>query len=120
MSGLQWSLIQLAMLLLMAVISLQKMKKVVRQGYLWKGPGEIMSRLNGTTINAQGNQSSSNTPPRQFLLKRVVYCRVLTVMQPTTSPLLTQILLNGGIEKTIVTAGNKTGIHTVNLNIKDG
>ncbi len=40
MSGLQWSLIQLAMLLLMAVISLQKMKKVVRQGYLWKGPGK--------------------------------------------------------------------------------
>ncbi len=42
MSGLQWSLIQLAMLLLMAVISLQKMKKVVRQGYLWKRPREII------------------------------------------------------------------------------
>lgn len=39
---LQWSLIQLAMLLLMAVISLQKMKKVVRQGYLWKRPREII------------------------------------------------------------------------------
>lgn len=38
----QWSLIQLAMLLLMAVISLQKMKKVVRQGYLWKRPREII------------------------------------------------------------------------------
>lgn len=42
MSGLQWSFLQLAMLLLMAVISLQKMKKVVRQEYLWKGPREIM------------------------------------------------------------------------------
>ena len=44
MTGLQWSFLQLVMLLLMAVISLQKMKKVVRQEYLWKGPREIMSR----------------------------------------------------------------------------
>lgn len=39
---LQWSLIQLAMLLLMAVTLLQKMKKVVRQVYLWKRPREII------------------------------------------------------------------------------
>ncbi len=42
MSELQWSLIQLAMLLLMAVTLLQKMKKVVRQVYLWKRPREII------------------------------------------------------------------------------
>ena len=36
------TLIQLAMLLLMAVTLLQKMKKVVRQVYLWKRPREII------------------------------------------------------------------------------
>ena len=42
MSELQWSFLQQAMLLLMAVTLLQKMKKVVRQVYLWKRPREII------------------------------------------------------------------------------
>ena len=44
---------------------------------------------------------------------------VLTVMQPTTLPLLAQNIINGGIE-TIVIAKENKGTHTVNLNIKDG
>lgn len=56
--------------------------------------------LNGTTINAQGNIIRvTATALRQFLLKRVICCRVLTVMQPTTSPLLTQILLMAGLKQ---------------------
>ncbi len=59
MSELQWSLIQLAMLLLMAVTLLQNEKRKATGISLEATTGNNLT-LNGTTINAQGNKNSSN------------------------------------------------------------
>ncbi|HHO7137001.1 TPA: outer membrane autotransporter HyxB [Escherichia coli] len=74
--------------------------------------------LNGTTINAQGNKSYSNGSTAIFAQKG----NLLQGFDGDATDNITLAdsnIINGGIE-TIVTAGNKTGIHTVNLNIKDG
>lgn len=74
--------------------------------------------LNGTTINAQGNKSSSNASTAIFAQKG----SLLNSFEGDATDNITLAgsnIINGRIE-TIVTAGNKTGIHTVNLNIKDG
>lgn len=74
--------------------------------------------LNGTTINAQGNKSSSNGSTAIFAQKG----SLLQSFEGDATDNITLAgsnIINGRIE-TIVTAGNKTGIHTVNLNIKDG
>ncbi|EIC1582366.1 outer membrane autotransporter HyxB, partial [Escherichia coli] len=70
--------------------------------------------LNGTTINAQGNKSYSNGSTAIFAQKG----NLLQGFDGDATDNITLAdsnIINGGIE-TIVTAGNKTGIHTVNLN----
>ena len=74
--------------------------------------------LNGTTINAQGNKSSSNASTAIFAQKGSLL-QGFDGDATDNITLADSNIINGGIE-TIVTAGNKTGIHTVNLNIKDG
>lgn len=74
--------------------------------------------LNGTTINAQGNKSYSNGSTAIFAQK-VNLLQGFDGDATDNITLADSNIINGGIE-TIVTAGNKTGIHTVNLNIKDG
>ena len=69
MSELQWSLIQLAMLLLMAVTCCQKMQKSSATGISLEATTGNNLTLNGTTINAQGNKSSSNGSTAIFAQK---------------------------------------------------
>ncbi|EEX6381709.1 adhesin, partial [Escherichia coli] len=67
---------------------------------------------------AQGNKSSSNASTAIFAQKG----SLLNSFEGDATDNITLAgsnIINGRIE-TIVTAGNKTGIHTVNLNIKDG
>lgn len=74
--------------------------------------------LNGTTINAQGNKSSSNASTAIFAQKG----SVLNGFKGDATDNITLAgsnIINGRIEA-IVIAGDNTGIHTVNLNIKDG
>ncbi|HAX5205080.1 TPA: hypothetical protein JZG67_004794, partial [Escherichia coli] len=72
--------------------------------------------LNGTTINAQGNKSSSNGSTAIFAQKG----SVLNGFNGDATDNITLAdsnIINGGIE-TIVIAKENKGIHTVNLNIK--
>ncbi|HAH2735388.1 TPA: adhesin, partial [Escherichia coli] len=74
--------------------------------------------LNGTTINAQGNKSSSNGSTAIFAQKG----SVLNGFKGDATDNITLAgsnIINGRIE-TIVIAKENTGTHTVNLNIKDG
>lgn len=74
--------------------------------------------LNGTTINAQGNKSSSNGSTAIFAQKG----NLLQGFDGDATDNITLAdsnIINGGIE-TIVIAKENKGIHTVNLNIKDG
>ncbi len=74
--------------------------------------------LNDTTINAQGNKSSSNASTAIFAQKG----SVLNGFNGDATDNITLTgsnIIHGGIEA-IVTAENNTGTHTVNLNIKDG
>lgn len=74
--------------------------------------------LNGTTINAQGNKSSSNGSTAIFAQKG----SVLNGFKGDATDNITLTgsnIINGRIE-TIVIAKENTGTHTVNLNIKDG
>lgn len=74
--------------------------------------------LNGTTINAQGNKSSSNGSTAIFAQKG----SVLNGFNGDATDNITLAgsnIINGGIE-TIVIAKENKGTHTVNLNIKDG
>lgn len=74
--------------------------------------------LNGTTINAQGNKSSSNASTAIFAQKG----SLLNSFNGDATDNITLAgsnIINGRIEA-IVIAGNNTGTHTVNLNIKDG
>ena len=74
--------------------------------------------LNGTTINAQGNKSSSNASTAIFAQKG----SVLNGFNGDATDNITLAgsnIINGRIE-TIVIAKENTGTHTVNLNIKDG
>ena len=74
--------------------------------------------LNGTTINAQGNKSSSNASTAIFAQKG----SLLQGFDGDATDNITLAgsnIINGRIEA-IVIAGNNTGTHTVNLNIKDG
>lgn len=94
------------------------MKKVVRQGYLWKGPSGNNVTLNGTTINAQGNKSSSNASTAIFAQKG----SVLNGFNGDATDNITLAgsnIINGRIETILIAQENK-GTHTVNLNIKDG
>ncbi|HFP5819797.1 TPA: outer membrane autotransporter HyxB [Escherichia coli] len=74
--------------------------------------------LNGTTINAQGNKSSSNA-------SRAIFAQKGSLLQGFNGDATDNItlagsnIINGRIEA-IVIAENNTGTHTVNLNIKDG
>lgn len=74
--------------------------------------------LNGTTINAQGNKSSSNGSTAIFAQKG----NLLQGFDGDATDNITLAdsnIINGGIE-TIVIAKENKGIHTVNMNIKDG
>ncbi|WP_274540899.1 MULTISPECIES: outer membrane autotransporter HyxB [Escherichia] len=74
--------------------------------------------LNGTTINAQGNKSSSNGSTAIFAQKG----SVLNGFNGDATDNITLAgsnIINGRIE-TIVIAKENKGTHTVNLNIKDG
>ena len=74
--------------------------------------------LNGTTINAQGNKNSSNG-------SKAIFAQKGSLLQGFDGDATDNItlagsnIINGRIEA-IVIAGNNTGTHTVNLNIKDG
>lgn len=71
--------------------------------------------LNGTTINAQGNKSSSNASTAIFAQKG----SLLQGFDGDATDNITLAgsnIINGRIEA-IVIAGNNTGTHTVNLNI---
>ncbi|MEH3443854.1 outer membrane autotransporter HyxB [Escherichia coli] len=74
--------------------------------------------LNGTTINAQGNKSSSNASTAIFAQKG----RVLNGFNGDATDNITLAgsnIINGRIETILIAKENK-GTHTVNLNIKDG
>ncbi|EGD4833907.1 autotransporter outer membrane beta-barrel domain-containing protein, partial [Escherichia coli] len=74
--------------------------------------------LNSTTINAQGNKSSSNG-------SMAILAQKGTILNGFNGDAIDNItlagsnIINGRIE-TIVIAKENTGTHTVNLNIKDG
>lgn len=70
--------------------------------------------LNGTTINAQGNKNYSNGSVAIFAQK----CFNGDATDNIT--LADSNIINGWIETIVIAKNNKTGIHTVNLNIKDG
>lgn len=74
--------------------------------------------LNGTTINAQGNKSSSNASTAIFAQKG----SVLNGFNGDATDNITLAgsnIINGRIETILIAQENK-GTHTVNLNIKDG
>ncbi len=74
--------------------------------------------LNGTTINAQGNKSSSNASTAIFAQKG----SVLNGFNGDATDNITLAgsnIINGRIETILIAKENK-GTHTVNLNIKDG
>ena len=74
--------------------------------------------LNGTTINAQGNKSSSNGSTAIFAQKG----SVLNGFKGDATDNITLAgsnIINGRIETILIAQENK-GTHTVNLNIKDG
>lgn len=74
--------------------------------------------LNGTTINAQGNKSSSNASTAIFAQKG----SVLNGFKGDATDNITLAgsnIINGRIETILIAKENK-GTHTVNLNIKDG
>lgn len=74
--------------------------------------------LNGTTINAQGNKSSSNGSTAIFAQKG----SVLNGFNGDATDNITLAgsnIINGRIETILIAKENK-GTHTVNLNIKDG
>ncbi|EPU6719576.1 autotransporter outer membrane beta-barrel domain-containing protein [Escherichia coli] len=74
--------------------------------------------LNGTTINAQGNKSSSNASTAIFAQKGCV----LNGFNGDATDNITLAgsnIINGRIETILIAQENK-GTHTVNLNIKDG
>lgn len=74
--------------------------------------------LNGTTINAQGNKSSSNASTAIFAQKG----GVLNGFNGDATDNITLAgsnIINGRIETILIAKENK-GTHTVNLNIKDG
>ncbi len=74
--------------------------------------------LNGTTINAQGNKSSSNASTAIFAQKG----SLLNGFNGDATDNITLAgsnIINGRIETILIAQENK-GTHTVNLNIKDG
>ncbi|MEO5262359.1 outer membrane autotransporter HyxB [Escherichia coli] len=73
--------------------------------------------LNSTTINAQGNKSSSNASMAILAQKGSILNGFSG--DATDNITLGSNIINGRIE-TIVIAKENTGTHTVNLNIKDG
>ncbi|EFE0106287.1 autotransporter outer membrane beta-barrel domain-containing protein, partial [Escherichia coli O145:H28] len=73
--------------------------------------------LNGTTINAQGNKSSSNASTAIFAQKGVLNGFNGDATDNIT--LAGSNIINGRIETILIAQENK-GTHTVNLNIKDG
>lgn len=73
--------------------------------------------LNSTTINAQGNKSSSNGSMAILAQKGSILNGFSG--DATDNITLGSNIINGRIE-TIVIAKENTGTHTVNLNIKDG
>lgn len=76
--------------------------------------------LNGTTINAQGNKSSSNASTAIFVQKGSVLSGQGFKGDATNNITLAgSNIINGRIETILIAQENK-GTHTVNLNIKDG
>lgn len=76
--------------------------------------------LNGTTINAQGKNDSSNSSTAIFAQKgSVLDGHGFSGDATDNITLAGSNIINGRIE-TIVIAKENTGTHTVNLNIKDG
>ncbi len=95
-----------------------KNEKGSATGISLEGPQGNNVTLNGTTINAQGKNDSSNSSKAIFAQKG----SVLDGFNGDATDNITLAgsnIINGRIEA-IVTAGNKTGTHTVNLKIKDG
>lgn len=74
--------------------------------------------LNGTTINAQGNKSSSNGSTAIFAQKGSV-SNGFNGDATDNITLAGSNIINGRIETILIAQENK-GTHTVNLNIKDG
>ena len=74
--------------------------------------------LNGTTINAQGNKSSSNASTAIFAQKGSVQ-NGFNGDATDNITLAGSNIINGRIETILIAKENK-GTHTVNLNIKDG
>ncbi|WP_280175064.1 autotransporter outer membrane beta-barrel domain-containing protein [Escherichia coli] len=95
-----------------------KNEKGSATGISLEGPKGNNVTLNGTTINAQGKNDSSNSSTAIFAQKG-------SVLDGFNGDAIDNItlagsnIINGRIEA-IVTAGNETGTHTVNLKIKDG
>ncbi|EPA9930410.1 outer membrane autotransporter HyxB [Escherichia coli] len=76
--------------------------------------------LNGTTINAQGNKSSSNGSMAIFAQKgSVLDGHGFSGDATDNITLAGSNIINGRIETILIAQENK-GTHTVNLNIKDG
>ena len=76
--------------------------------------------LNGTTINAQGNKSSSNGSTAIFAQKgSVLDGHGFSGDATDNITLAGSNIINGRIETILIAQENK-GTHTVNLNIKDG
>ncbi|ENU1408438.1 outer membrane autotransporter HyxB [Escherichia coli] len=76
--------------------------------------------LNGTTINAQGNKSSSNASTAIFAQKgSVLDGHGFSGDATDNITLAGSNIINGRIETILIAQENK-GTHTVNLNIKDG
>ncbi|HFT7722627.1 TPA: outer membrane autotransporter HyxB [Escherichia coli] len=76
--------------------------------------------LNGTTINAQGNKSSSNGSTAIFSQKgSVLDGHGFSGDATDNITLAGSNIINGRIETILIAQENK-GTHTVNLNIKDG
>lgn len=110
MSELQWSLIQLAMLLLMAVTLLQKWKSSATGISLEATTGNNLT-LNGTTINAQGNKSSSNGSTAIFAQKG----NLLQGFDGDATDNITLAdsnIINGGIETIVIAKENKEFIQS--------
>lgn len=97
---------------------MQKNEKTDATGISLKATTGNNLTLNSTTINAQGNKSSSNG-------SMAILAQKGTILNGFNGDAIDNItlagsnIINGRIE-TIVIAKENTGTHTVNLNIKDG